>query len=642
MNQLKLSVRGNNLTVTQDAVTTQGCINYDKCTFTFDDEWNSCTKTAVFSTVNDDSYRVALNNNTCTIPHVCTEKEGIIRIAVLGISDDDTVIATNFVAHKISEGIGDSYEWFEEEFNFAEREIKKFREEIRAIKGKVDSFTFDAGKPQVDDGDWYIPNEVTDAADCPIVSKGSTYDDFLNFRLNSLVRNYPEYITRHEIGRDFSSNLPVYAYTFEPENYSKTVFISSYVHGTDRIAFLALSYFLENLCNQASGPMSYIRNNIKLQVVPVVNPYGLVNGKVYNQNNVNLNRNFPFNWSSCSNANKGNSAADQTETQNIMSFLEEIADDKLCAVIDVHASSSVIAGRTLYYPKFRKNSLDVLTEVVNTLNRDELPSDKTSTAVLAATSNPTLCNYAADRFGVDACQLVWNNSIYGGIYSNFTMTKYVEFIGNTVYAMAKNSKFTKKQKPQPFTKHIAWHSGSAGNSYTVTSTSRLTAMGISACSLKLDMPCILTANGYVTLNVSTGCTVKINPVLYQVNSSEQDYTDRLNSPVFCHEIYLSPGTHVIPISTVLQAFYSSYNDTDETMFCEDVYFVLAFSASVASAVRVSDFSVTVNAINTDIARPVEISTPMGNASDYGERDIPTQSLLYPIEQVTEQDNYSYD
>ena len=653
MNHIQLSVDGNILKVVQEAASTQGSAKYDSCSFTFDNEWDGFTKTAVFSTENDDSYKVLIENGSCLIPSVCLEKEGNLRIAVFGINDSDVVITTNTVAHRVEEGICGLSEWIEEDFSLAQNAVSQLRSEIAQFNISVTSqiglllSRMNKAETGIKENvrafaDWYLPEAVTDAADCPVASGGATYNDFLDFRLSGLVEDFPDYVSRTEIGQDESGDYSVYAYTFEPEHYDKTILITTCVHGTERIAFLALSYFLDNLCRGNDKVLNYIKENIKLQVIPVVNPYGLANTTVNNSANVNLNMNFPSNWDICTSIKKGSSAGNQAETQNVMQFMDDIKNDRLCAVIDLHTNSGSAAGRTIFYPRFRKNCLSALTDLAESFNYEISSSGAISKAIVAPSINPTLTNYAAEQFDVNACELVWNNSLYGGIYSNYTLTKFVEFIGNAVYTMAKNSRYTKKTFPSPFAKHIFWHSSDPTDVYSITSTSALQKMGISAYSMCLDTACILTANGSVTINATSDCTVKINPVLYQVNSAEQEYAERLASPAFSHEIELTQGTHVIPVSTILQAYHTDYNETDDSAYCEEVLFVLAFACSVSGGANVTDFSVTLNGIPSDRAKPVEITSPMGLVSDYSANELPTQSIIYPLGTYADSDGFFND
>ena len=68
MNYINMSVEGNRLKIKEEKISVGGSINYDRCKFTFNDEWVGFTKTVVFSINGDESYRVALKTNACIIP----------------------------------------------------------------------------------------------------------------------------------------------------------------------------------------------------------------------------------------------------------------------------------------------------------------------------------------------------------------------------------------------------------------------------------------------------------------------------------------------------------------------------------------------------------------------------------------------
>ncbi len=115
MNDIALNVTGNRLEIKSDTRTTGGSVDYDTCTFTFDSVWNGFEKTAVFMRENNDAYRVELKDNSCKIPADCIRKEGILKIGAYGANADGVVITTNFVAHRVAEGIEDAGLWVEEE-----------------------------------------------------------------------------------------------------------------------------------------------------------------------------------------------------------------------------------------------------------------------------------------------------------------------------------------------------------------------------------------------------------------------------------------------------------------------------------------------------------------------------------------------
>lgn len=47
---------------------------------------------------------------------------------------------------------------------------------------------------------------------------------------------------------------------------------------------------------QEHAPLANLRKNVRLIVVPIVNPWGFANQERENSNNVDLNRNFDYYW----------------------------------------------------------------------------------------------------------------------------------------------------------------------------------------------------------------------------------------------------------------------------------------------------------------------------------------------------------
>ena len=115
MNDITLKATENRLEILKDTYTTGGSVNYDTCTFSFDSTWDSFEKTAVFMRENSDTYRTGLMDDSCKIPADCIKQEGILKIGLYGINSDGVVITTNYVAHRVNEGIGEAESWIEED-----------------------------------------------------------------------------------------------------------------------------------------------------------------------------------------------------------------------------------------------------------------------------------------------------------------------------------------------------------------------------------------------------------------------------------------------------------------------------------------------------------------------------------------------
>lgn len=649
MNYIKLSAENNKLKITEDCFTTGGSINYDACSFTFDDKWDGFVKTAVFSINNENNYRVPIEDDTCVIPSVCIEREGILRIGVFGVNDSNVLITTNTVAHRVEEGVENAGEWVEEDSalvmdainelkKYADEYTKKLSERVSAEIAKLGNVGKSAGTALPPD--WFKPTafEVTD--EVRALSSGKvSYELYLDFVFNKLVNDFPEYVIREEIGTDTNGTNKIYSYSFTPSKYDKTMLLVSGMNGGERGAVLALSHFFDMLCRGSDGDetLEYLHNRVKFVVVPIAVPYAISMRSGYNANGVNVGLNFPYRWSECTSTVKGTAAGDQDETKRLTALIESLKNDKLCAVMQLRASNLIYAGRTIYYPRYHAGCAAALADLVNNFNYDYDYADYTDEAVLAASNSPCLCDYSADKYGVNACELVWTSNLYGGAFTDYCVTKYSEFIGNAVSVMARNSRYLPKRRPQPFIKHISWRKSADSDVFTINSTSSLEKMAISAYETELDSPYNISLNGYVQIDVSSECTVTVNPALYQGLSPEQMLDNRKTSTAFSQQLTLGVGSHIIPISSVLQGFYTSYNFSDDSKFCETMMLCLMFSSSVAGVAKVSAFSVTLCGFPSDSAKPVEVVRPTGLAADYSGDDVPVQTVVYPLGEYTKMD-----
>ncbi len=654
MNKMKLKVSANHLEIVSDTYTTGGSVNYDSCAFEFDSVWNGFIKTAVFGFGNSDYVRVELQNDECKIPAVCLREEGIVKIGVYGINADEIVITTDNVAHRVQEGINEMGDWVEEDSYFIYDAIQKLEDGVDDYILKLDK-RFDSLLTMVrkngnfsdsdvyerEPDDWYVPSAFEDAKNIPSSTKKSEYHEYTDYILNKLTEEYPDYVSVSEIGMDASNTYPIYAYTFEPVNYEKTVLISAGVYAVESDAIISLSHFLGELCrnHKSSRTLSYLRSKVKLVVLPAMNPHSLVSGSAYNSNSVDINRNFPYRWEDCTSTRKGSAPADQLETAAAIELAESLASDKLCAAFDLKTRDNLYCSKMAFYPRFKKTCLSEINKTLLRFNYEEKNVNNVlSKTILAPSINPTFINYLAEKLGINTCSITFQPIQYGGSESNGSITKLTELLGNMLYTMAKNSTCTLGGDTAPFTKHFSWRSSTDEDAFDIASSGELKKVPISSYGLNLKSPCNLSLTGYVILKVTSACTVTVNPILWQVDSPEQTFADRADMPDFMLELPLSVGTHVVPINSVLQGYYSDDNGYTVSGCPAKVMFSLAVDASAAASAKLIGFSATLNAFESNLAKPLEISRPMGVPSDYGdEDDVPTQEIVYPIEAVTSKD-----
>lgn len=670
MNTLNFTVKANHLELSDTEITTQGSVNYDECVFSFDSEWDGYEKTAVFSKNKTEFCRVNLVDDKCHIPSVCLECDGYIKIGVYGISPDDSVIiSTNTVAHYVNEGVEKVGEWMEADndmvFN-AVKELNEYAEEFtEKLNLKFDEFVEKAmeeiGKDptsQPDDSenpdatvqpvdlslaftdDWFEPERFDRINQAPQSTGAVEPDTYLAFLFDPLVDDFPDYVTKEQIGTDSTGTYPIYSYTFTPKKYEKTVFITSFLHGTDRISYVALGYFLDLLCRKtdSSNILSYIKSKVKLVTIPLPNPYGAKDVRTANGSDVELPLNFPYNWDSIS-GRKGASAGDQSETKAIISLLKTLSNDKLCAVIDLHTNNTLTTGCCAYYPRARQECSLILTEIIKKMfvgSTDVLYS----TSVLAPTTATNLMNYAADTHGVDACELLWPNMTHGGITSNLNVTRFTKFIGNTIFKMAKNSRTPYYLPPTPFIKHYTWTKSNDDDIFIIPNTGALDEMRLSAVKFKINSAMAIMLSGFVTVKTPSECSLTIKPIFSQKNSPTFSHDNVTDMNAFATTVELSPGTHVIPINAALQAYFSN-TFFNEVNYYQEVELVLAGICDSADA-EIHAYSITLFGVPCASSSSVEISRPLGLATDYTGSDVPTQELIYPTGEYSESDGSYYD
>ena len=124
------------------------------------------------------------------------------------------------------------------------------------------------------------------------------YDKYLNANLE----NYQ--VTKKSLGKDQSGTYDIYEYDFKPAKYNRMIMLSSGLHSYEVGAMLGLAYFMDNMIEHHHGDvlLTYLYENVRIKVVPVLNPWGYSQSpkKYGNVRGVNINRNFDYNgiWAS--------------------------------------------------------------------------------------------------------------------------------------------------------------------------------------------------------------------------------------------------------------------------------------------------------------------------------------------------------
>ena len=168
-------------------------------------------------------------------------------------------------------------------------------------------------------------------------NKALSYESFIANTWELLREENPEYITRNIIIKDTSGELDIYEYVFEPENYTKTVFLISGVHGDEYEAFWGLYYFMKKIAENTDSHerMVGLKDNIRYVIIPICNPWGMERQTRRNSRGVDPNQNYDVNFREAGHASGGSAPFSENESTAVKMIAEKY-NSELDLFIDFH------------------------------------------------------------------------------------------------------------------------------------------------------------------------------------------------------------------------------------------------------------------------------------------------------------------
>lgn len=181
----------------------------------------------------------------------------------------------------------------------------------------------------------YYPNDATNDYSysnystfnlSPDVFRAMYYDPFVTTPPSGIT------VTKTSIGKDQSNTYDVYEYDFCPQNYKRTILLTSGLHAYEISAQFGLAYFIKSIYdnpNRDEG-LNYLYNYVRIKVIPILNPWGAhqMPRKYGNVRGVNPNRNWDAfdQWQDYNPAydewnQKGSAPFSEQETVNIANWL---------------------------------------------------------------------------------------------------------------------------------------------------------------------------------------------------------------------------------------------------------------------------------------------------------------------------------
>lgn len=190
------------------------------------------------------------------------------------------------------------------------------------------------------------------------------------------------------------------------------LFIVSGVHGNEKTNMYALYKTIQHIL-EGKDPMDrYIRANYEIVVLPCVNPYGINNNRRNNENNVNINRNFPYTWEQDESSDKGSKPFSEKGTQFIRDvrnqFLEDINYRQGILFIDSHDFNwtNYTNDRVLWSGANRTDVRQTLIKVGNVVEKkltEMYPN-------LITGENQTFFHLGSSGTGYGSTLNAWNNN----------------------------------------------------------------------------------------------------------------------------------------------------------------------------------------------------------------------------------------
>lgn len=493
--------------------------------------------------------------------------------------------------------------------------------------------------------DWYTPLHILGTEDgtngVPAERSLATYEAQYDWVLNHLLEEYPNYITKTVLGKDGSNTYNIYRYDFTPAEYDRTILILSNVHGNEYASFYGVCRFMEDLCqrHQSNALLSELRERVRIVLLPMVNPWGFVNGRRQNSNDVDLNRNANYRWKEYTSADsqlgkyhyKGTEPFSEAETQYVRQVVEELMTSNFVGAMDLHTVTTIEAEKILYYPRFQGNLKQEFAKLMAAYQ----PEVERNRNVLATSNLPTLSNWIAYYAKINACHPEWCEVVYGNKRNDFCVRKHVEWIGNILTTLSRTSRAQQSSIAQPFAKFYTWKKDKtlasiedanrmSNKGHRVLNSDTYNSFSLSQVNIEVDSEYIAHLTGHVQVTVERACTLHLEPLIYQQCAPEQNYDVMSTKNRYEEEVDLTPGVHYIPIQGVLHVFHSSHN-SDISSHAGLVHFRLRAKTNVTDSVWISGYKASFAFTPSNRGIPVTVDRLVNQKHE----------TLYPLQVVEE-------
>lgn len=389
------------------------------------------------------------------------------------------------------------------------------------------------------------------------IPSGNDPDENLQATYDTFIDN--QYCRKEYIGKDQSGTYSVYKYIFEPENYTKTIVLTSCIHGNEYSAFYANYHFMDLVINQwhKHAHLAYLRKNVRMVIVPIVNPWGFANSERENVNNVDLNRNFDYNWkygtSKAGGGSTGSKAFSEAESKNMRNMFGNI--DHVTGHVDCHNIVSQVSDYCLFYPRFGNQQNNDLTEMMHEMQ---------DTGDYVTWGSSTLASFS-NWVGITKDITSFLPEIYEGRAGvprgAAEMWRSVYFIGNIILKIAQaESREDGRTANEPIVKSFVYSSrynGPGVEPFSLIAKDSYQRMLMTQQRFKVTANGFVELNGSITVEVDRDTKFGVNPGIVQNYNPFFGNGKTRRRQLFKVEQRLTKGIHTIPINAVAAVQYST-------------------------------------------------------------------------------------
>ena len=203
-----------------------------------------------------------------------------------------------------------------------------------------------------------------------------TSDEIIENLYEPLRKQYPQWVNREKIGMDTTQKYEMYAYSFTPKQWKKTVYIQSGVHSMETEGYFGLARLMHLIANEDEPRLKWLRENVLFFVFPMVSVWGISNKGSYEQlmsadryvkclhNVLGINPNRDF------------YECQLAETKNVKKYFASKANE-IDVMFDFHTTTNINWGAYLlpYPDNLDCEFLDRLVKINKMLYRENCTSD---------------------------------------------------------------------------------------------------------------------------------------------------------------------------------------------------------------------------------------------------------------------------